>query len=45
MNRKKTNEEFDEVFDLLVEKAMSFLQVIIFANIVVLIVAQILKAL
>lgn len=45
MNRKKTNEEFAEVFDLLVEKAMSFLQVIIFANIVVLIVAQILKAL
>jgi len=45
MNRKKTNEEFGEVFDLIIEKAMSFLQIIIFANIVVLIVAQILKAL
>jgi len=45
MKKHKTNEEFAEMFDRIVENAMSFLQIIIFANIVVLIVAQILKAL
>jgi len=45
MKKTRTNQEFAEMFDRIVEKAMSFLQVIIFANIVVLIVAQILKAL
>jgi hypothetical protein len=45
MMKKKTNDEFAEMFDRVIDKAMSFLQVIIFANIVVLIVAQILKAL
>jgi len=45
MGRKQSNDEFAEMFDRLLEKGMSFLQVVIFANIVVLIVAQILKAL
>jgi hypothetical protein len=45
MRRKKTNDEFAEMVDRVIDKAMSFLQVIIFANIVVLIIAQILKAL
>lgn len=45
MRTKKTNDEFAEMLDRILEKAMSFLQVVIFANIVVLIVAQILKAL
>jgi hypothetical protein len=45
MRRRRTNNEFAEMVDRLLEKAMSFLQVIIFANIVVLIVAQILKLL
>lgn len=45
MKKTRTNQEFAEMFDRIVEKAMSFLQVIIFANIVVLIVAQLLKAL
>jgi len=45
MRNKRSNDEFAEMFDRLIERAMSFLQVIIFANIVVLIVAQILKAL
>lgn len=45
MRTKKTNDEFAEMFDRILERAMSFLQVVIFANIVVLIVAQILKAL
>lgn len=45
MKKMKTNDEFAEMFDRLIERAMSFLQVVIFANIVVLIVAQILKAL
>jgi hypothetical protein len=45
MRNKRSNDEFAEMFDRLIERAMSFLQVIIFANIVVLIVAHILKAL
>jgi hypothetical protein len=45
MRRRRTNNEFAEMVDRLLEKAMSFLQVIIFVNIVVLIVAQILKLL
>lgn len=45
MRAKKTNDEFAEMLDRILEKAMSFLQVVIFANIVVLIVAQILKSL
>jgi hypothetical protein len=45
MKKMKTNDEFAEMFDRLIERAMAFLQVVIFANIVVLIVAQILKAL
>lgn len=45
MGRKQSNDELAEMFDRLLEKGMSFLQVVIFANIVVLIVAQILKAL
>ncbi len=45
MKKTRTNQEFAEMFDRIVENAMSFLQVIIFANIVVLIVAQLLKAL
>jgi hypothetical protein len=45
MRRRRTNNEFAEMVDRLLEKAMSFLQVIIFANIVVLIIAQILKLL
>lgn len=45
MRTKKTNDEFEEMLDRTLEKAMSFLQLVIFANIVVLIVAQILKAL
>lgn len=43
--RRKTNDEFADMVDRIVDKAMSFLQVIIFANIVVLIVAQLLKLL
>lgn len=45
MKKTKTNDEFAEMIDRVIEKGMSFLQVVIFANIVVLIVAQILKAL
>ena len=45
MRNKRSNDEFAEMFDRLIERAMSFLQIVIFVNIVVLIVAQILKAL
>jgi hypothetical protein len=45
MKKMKTNDEFAEMIDRVIEKGMSFLQIVIFANIVVLIVAQILKAL
>ena len=45
MRKRKTNDEFADMVDRMLEKAMSFLQVIIFANIVVLIVAQLLKLL
>jgi len=45
MRNKRSNDEFAEMFDRLIERTMAFLQVVIFVNIVVLIVAQILKAL
>jgi len=45
MKKTRTNQEFAEIIDRTIEKGMSFLQVIIFVNIVVLIIAQIIKAL
>ena len=45
MKKTSSNDEFSELIDKIAAKAMSFLQLVIFANIVVLIVAQIIKAL
>lgn len=45
MRNRRSNDEFAEMIDRFIERAMAFIQVVIFANIVVLIVAQILKAL
>lgn len=45
MKKIRNNDEFSELIDKVAAKGMSFLQVVIFANIVVLIVAQIIKAL
>lgn len=45
MKKTSSNDEFSELIDKVASKAMSFLQLVIFANIVVLIVAQIIKAL
>ena len=45
MKKTSSNDEFSELIDKIASKGMSFLQLVIFANIVVLIVAQIIKAL
>ena len=45
MKKTSSNDEFAELIDKIAAKGISFLQVVIFANIVVLIVAQIIKAL
>jgi hypothetical protein len=45
MKKTSSNDEFSELIDKIATKGMSFLQLVIFANIVVLIVAQIIKAL
>lgn len=45
MKKTSSNDEFSELIDKIAAKGMSFLQLVIFANIVVLIVVQIIKAL